>query len=150
VSIPETATRRLLVRSATKYLGAVHRLIYRASGGRIGGHVWGLRVVLLTTTGRRTGKARTVALGSLRDGEDVVVIASNGGLDRHPAWWLNLEAHPEAELQAGRERRAVTAHAAAPDERARLWADLTALAPGYLEYERRTDREIPLVVLRSR
>jgi deazaflavin-dependent oxidoreductase (nitroreductase family) len=135
------------VRAATKYLGAVHRVLYRASGGRIGGRVWGLRVVLLTTTGRRTGKARTVALCSLPDGADVVVIASYGGLDQHPAWWLNLEARPQAELQTGRERRAVTARAAAADERARLWAELTARAPGYLDYERRTTREIPLVIL---
>jgi F420H(2)-dependent quinone reductase len=150
VPVPETARRRLLVRAATKYLGAVHRLLYRASGGRIGGRVWGLRVVLLTTSGRRTGKARTVALCSLRDAEDVVVIASHGGLDRPPAWWLNLEASPQAELQTGRIRRAVTARNAAPHERARLWAELTTRAPGYLDYERRTTREIPLVVLQSR
>jgi deazaflavin-dependent oxidoreductase (nitroreductase family) len=147
---PETARRRLLVRAATKYLGAVHRLLYRASGGRIGGRVWGLRVVLLTTIGRRTGKARTVALCSLRDAEDVVVIASYGGLDRPPAWWLNLEASPQAELQTGRARRAVTARNASPDERARLWAEVTARAPGYMNYERRTTREIPLVILQPR
>jgi F420H(2)-dependent quinone reductase len=150
VPVPETARRRLLVRTVTKYLGAVHRLLYRASGGRIGGRVWGLRVVLLTTTGRRTGKARTVALCSLRDGDDVVVIGSYGGLDRHPAWWLNLQAHPQAELQTGRERRAVTARTTAPDERGRLWAEVTAQAPGYLDYERRTTREIPLVILERR
>ena len=138
------------MRAATKYLGAVHRLLYRASGGRIGGRVWGLRVVLLTTTGRRTGKARTVALCSLPDGADVVVIASYGGLDQHPAWWLNLEARPQAELQTGRERRTVTARTAAADERARLWAELTARAPGYLDYERRTTREIPLIILQPR
>jgi deazaflavin-dependent oxidoreductase (nitroreductase family) len=148
--VTETAGRRLLVRSTTRYLGALHRALYRASGGRIGGRVWGLRVVLLTTTGRRTGRARTVALCSLRDAEDVVVIASYGGLDRPPAWWLNLEASPQAELQTGRVRRAVTARNASPDERARLWAEVTARAPGYLDYERRTTREIPLVVLQSR
>src|SRR6267142_3133915 len=112
--VPETARRRWLVHTATKYLGAVHRLLYRASGGRIGGRMWGLRVVLLTTTGRRTGKARTVALCSLPDGDDVVVIASYGGLDRQPAWWLNLEARPQAELRTGRELRAVTARTAPP------------------------------------
>jgi deazaflavin-dependent oxidoreductase (nitroreductase family) len=146
----ETAGRRLLVRSATKYLGALHRLLYRLSGGRIGGRMWDLPVVLLTTTGRRSGKARTVPLCSLRDGDDVVVIASYGGLDRPPAWWLNLEANPQAELLSGREHHAVTARTAGPDERARLWAELTARAPGYLEYERRTTREIPVVILQSR
>ena len=147
---PETAGRRILVRSATKYLGALHRLLYRASGGRIGGRVWDLPVVLLTTTGRKTGKERTVPLCSLRDGDDVVVIASYGGLDQPPAWWLNLEASPQAELRDGRTRRSVTARNADPDERARLWAELTSRAPGYLAYERRTTREIPVVILRSR
>ena len=146
----ETAGRRFLVRSATKYLGGVHRLLYRASGGRIGGRLWGLRVVLLTTTGRQTGKKRTVPLCSLGDGDHTVVIASYGGLDRPPAWWLNLEANPRAELQKGRTRRSVTARTADVEERARLWAEITARAPGYLEYERRTAREIPVVILQSR
>jgi deazaflavin-dependent oxidoreductase (nitroreductase family) len=143
----ETASRRVLVRTSTKYIGALHRLLYRLSGGRIGGRVWDLPVVLLTTTGRRTGKKRTVPLCSLAAGDDVVVIGSYGGLDRPPAWWLNLQANPHAELAAGRETRNVTARNAAPDERALLWAELTARAPGYLEYERRTAREIPVVIL---
>jgi deazaflavin-dependent oxidoreductase (nitroreductase family) len=146
----ETAGRRLLVRSATKYFGALHRLLYRASGGRIGGRLWDLPVVLLTTTGRQTGKKRTVPLCSFRDGDDLVVIASYGGLDQPPAWWLNLQANPQAELRDGHETRAVTARNAAPDERARLWAEVTAQAPGYLEYEGRTTREIPVVILQSR
>ena len=146
----ETAGRRFLVRSATKYLGAIHRLLYRASGGRIGGRLWDLSVVLLTTTGRQTGKKRTVPLCSFLDGDDVVVIASYGGLDRPPAWWLNLVANPSAELLSGRTRRLVTARDAGPDERARLWAEVTSRAPGYLEYERRTTREIPVVILQSR
>jgi deazaflavin-dependent oxidoreductase (nitroreductase family) len=148
--LAETAGRRLLVRSATKYLGALHRLLYRASGGRIGSRVWGMPVVLLTTTGRRTGKKRTVPLCSLRNGNDLVVIASYGGLDQPPAWWLNLQANPQAELRHGHETRAVTARNATPDERARLWAEVTGRAPGYLEYERRTTREIPVVILQSR
>jgi deazaflavin-dependent oxidoreductase (nitroreductase family) len=138
------------VRSATRYLGALHRLLYRLSGGRVGGRLWNLPVVLLTTTGRKTGKPRTVPLCSLRDGDDVVVIASYGGLDQPPAWWLNLEADPQAEVQDGRTLRRVVARTASPDERARLWAEVTARAPGYLEYERRTTREIPVVILQSR
>jgi F420H(2)-dependent quinone reductase len=148
--VAETAGRRLLVRSATRYLGALHRLLYRATGGRVGGRLWDLPVVLLTTTGRRSGKRRTVPLCSFRDGEDVVVIASYGGLDQPPAWWLNLAANPEAEVQDGRTRRSVTARTAGPGERERLWAQVTARAPGYLEYERRTTREIPVVILQPR
>jgi deazaflavin-dependent oxidoreductase (nitroreductase family) len=139
-----------LVRSATKYLGALHRVLYHVSGGRIGGRLWDLPVVLLTTTGRKSGKQRTVPLCALRDGDDVVVIASYGGLDQPPAWWLNLEANPNAELLSGRTRRTVTARNADPDERGRLWAAVTARAPGYLEYERRTTREIPVVILQPR
>ena len=146
----ETAARRLLVRGSTRYLGALHRGLYRLSGGRIGGRMWDTRVVLLTTTGRQTGKKRTVPLLSFRHGDDVVVIASYGGLDQPPAWWLNLQADPHAEMVAGRERRAVTARDAASDERAVLWADVTAQAPGYLEYERRTTRTIPVVILQPR
>jgi F420H(2)-dependent quinone reductase len=146
----ETATRRLLVRGSTRYLGGLHRLLYRMSGGRVGGRIWDLPVVLLTTTGRRTGKKRTVPLCSFRAGDDVVVIGSYGGLDQPPAWWLNLQANPHAELVAGRERRAVIARNAASNERALLWAELTARAPGYLEYERRTTREIPVVILQPR
>jgi deazaflavin-dependent oxidoreductase (nitroreductase family) len=150
VPVPETAARRLLVRSATRYLGALHRVLYRVSGGRVGGRLWDLPIVLLTTSGRQSGKKRTVPLCSLRDGDNVVVIASYGGLDQPPAWWLNLEANPNAELLSGRTCRAVTARNAAPDERARLWAEVTARAPGYLEYERRTTRQIPVVILQPR
>jgi deazaflavin-dependent oxidoreductase (nitroreductase family) len=146
----ETATRRLLVRSATRYLGALHRRLYRLSGSRIGGRIWDLPVVLLTTTGRQSGKKRTVPLCSFRRGDDVVVIASYGGLDQQPGWWLNLQANPQAEIVAGRERRTVTARNAAPDERTLLWSEVTARAPGYLEYERRTTREIPVVILQPR
>ncbi len=139
--------RDLVVRLVTRYGGAVHRFLYRASGGRIGGRIWGLRIVLLTTTGRRSRRRRTVPLCSLRHGEDVVVIASYGGLDRPPAWSFNLAAHPEAELQDGSARRAVVARTAPPEERARLWAEVTAKAPGYLDYERRTNRQIAIVIL---
>lgn len=139
--------RDVVVRLVTRYGGALHRALYRASGGRVGGRLWGLRVVLLTTVGRRSGKRRTVPLLSLRDGDNVVVIASYGGLDQPPAWWLNLEAHPDAELEEGGTSRAVVARTAVGDERARLWARVTAQAPGYLDYERRTDREIPVVIL---
>ncbi|MFL5954520.1 MAG: nitroreductase/quinone reductase family protein [Gaiellaceae bacterium] len=146
----ESARRHRLVRSVTHYGGAFHRFLYRVSGGRIGGRVWGLRVVLLTTTGRRSGKRRTVPLCALREGEDVVVIASYGGLDRAPAWSLNLDANPEAELQDGRVRRPVVARTASGEERTRLWTAVTTTAPGYLEYERRTAREIAVVILEPR
>ena len=100
-----TAMRPLIVRLATHYLGALHRVLYRASGGRIGARIWGLPIVLLTTTGRASGRPRTVPLCSLRDGESFVVIASYGGLDRPPSWWLNLQSEPRASVQLGRSTR---------------------------------------------
>jgi deazaflavin-dependent oxidoreductase (nitroreductase family) len=139
--------RESLIPIVTRTMGAVHRTLYRASGGRIGGSIWGLPIVLLTTSGRRSGKQRTTPLCALPHGDGWVVVGSFGGMDRHPAWWLNLEAQPHAKLQVGRRRLEVTARLASPEERAPLWGELTARAPGYLEYERRTGREIPVVIL---
>src|SRR5207253_1274594 len=113
------------------------RLVYAASGGRVGSRIWGLEIVLLTTTGRRTGRARTVPLCSLRDGTSFVVIASYGGLDCSPSWWLNLQREPQATLQLGRISYHVAAREAMSAERERLWAQVTARAPGYLAYQRR-------------
>jgi len=137
----------LLVRLSTRYLGGVHRALYSASGGRIGSRIWGLEIVLLTTTGRRSGRARTVPLCSLRDGDSFVVIGSYGGLDRSPSWWLNLRHEPRATVQLGRTRHDVMAREAQSGERERLWTQLTARAPGYLDYQRRTTRLIPIVLL---
>ena len=139
--------RPLLVRLATHYLGALHRALYRLSGGRIGSHLWGLPIVLLTTTGRVSGRQRTVPLCSLRKGESFVVIASYGGLDRAPC----VVAEPAARAsgdRANRQRDAErVAREAEAEERAQLWAEVTRIAPGYLGYERRTERRIPVVVL---
>ena len=86
-------------------------------------------------------------LCSLRDGESFVVIASYGGLDRSPSWWLNLQREPRATAQLGRLTHEVVAREATPAERERLWAQVTARAPGYLDYQRRTTRRIPVVLL---
>jgi F420H(2)-dependent quinone reductase len=142
--------RRVLVPITAKSLGAIHRVLYRVSRGRIGATIWNLPIVLLTTTGRTTGKARTTPLCALRTGNDFVVIASFGGMDRPPAWWLNLERTPEAVVQVGREHVAVTARTTTGDERVRLWAQVVERAPGYLNYARRTTRVIPVVVLERR
>jgi F420H(2)-dependent quinone reductase len=127
--------------------GGVHTAVYRASGGRLAGEARNLPVLLLTTTGRKTGKQRTVPLLFIRDGDDLVVVASNGGMDWFPAWWLNLQQRPAAVVEIGRERRDVTAGKAGLARRARLWPEFTGRYPGYLEYEGRTPREIPLVIL---
>lgn len=124
-----------------------HSWMYRATGGRFGSQMRGFNVLLLTTVGRKTGKRRTLPLGYIRDSERYVVIASNGGLDRHPAWYFNLQHNPNVMIQVREQELAVQATTARGDERRRLWAQLLAEAPGYGDYQTRTSREIPLVIL---
>jgi deazaflavin-dependent oxidoreductase (nitroreductase family) len=132
-----------------KAMNAVHRAVLRISRGRIGYAGEGMPVLELTTIGRSSGLPRSVLLTSpAREGETLVVVASRGGDDRHPDWLLNLRAHPHVEvaLQGG-PRRAMTARIADPEERERLWARITTTNPRYAAYQRRTTREIPVVLL---
>jgi deazaflavin-dependent oxidoreductase (nitroreductase family) len=129
---------------------SVHVRLYRVSGGRIGGHIGKAPVLLLTHKGRRTGTTRTNPLLYLGDGERLVVVASYGGAPKHPDWYLNLEAHPDAEIQTGKTRRTVRARTATPEERARYWPRVVAMYSAYEDYQRKTEREIPLVVLEPR
>ncbi len=124
----------------------IHMLFYRATGGLIGGYV-GAPVLLLTTVGRKSGKARTVPLLYLREGSQVALVASNGGDDRHPAWWLNLRASPAATIQIRRSRERVTARQGSPDEKRLLWPRFVKMHGGYKAYQQRTRREIPVVIL---
>ena len=125
----------------------IHPRIYRWSGGRLLGRMVGMEVLLLTTRGRRTGRERSTCLTSFRDGDAWVVVGSFLGEPRHPAWVHNLRAQPEAEVLCGSERRSVVAREAAGEERGRLWKRLVEIQPDYGEYEGRTGRVIPLVVL---
>jgi F420H(2)-dependent quinone reductase len=128
--------------------GAVHARIYRWSGGRIGHRTGGLSHLLLTTIGRKTGQPRTVPLTYMPDGANYVLVASNGGADRHPAWWLNLERNPRATVQVGTATLDVTASRATSEEWAALWPKVKAFNPFYGVYEQITARAIPVVVLR--
>ncbi len=107
-------------------------------------------VLLLTTTGRTSGVRRTVPLTYFRDGEALVVVGSKRGADRHPAWFLNLVAEPEVEVQLGGEHRPLRARRATREEAERLWPAILAQAPQYGRYRARTAREIPLVLLERR
>jgi len=104
-------------------------------------------VLLLTTTGRRSGKARTTPLTFFRDGTDLVVIASNGGADRPPDWSLNLQETPRAVVRIGTDELVVTARPASGQQRERLWVVITATYAGYARYQERTTRPIPVVLL---
>lgn len=128
-------------------MGLTHRFVYRATGGRVVGRAAGMPVLLLTTTGRRSGKARTTPLTFFRDGNDIVVIASFGGSDVPPSWWVNLRHDPRARVTIGRRRAAVTARIATDAERERLWPQITRTYPGYARYQERTARQIPVVLL---
>ena len=125
----------------------LHRRLYRLSGGRIGRRVNGFEILMLTTCGRRSGEARSVALQSLEHGDGWAVIGSYAGEDRHPAWWLNILAVPMADVQIGSRHTRVRAREAHGDEREGLWQRFVAVDDAYDEYEGRTTRRLPVVVL---
>jgi deazaflavin-dependent oxidoreductase (nitroreductase family) len=124
-----------------------HVAVYRLSRGRVGGRFRGGPVLLLDHVGRKSGKRRTSPLLYLSDGDDVVIVASKGGSQKHPAWWLNLRDHPETTVQVGGERRRVRAGVASGGERERLWSRLVEMYNPYADYQTRTSREIPVVIL---
>ena len=129
----------------------LHTFLYRATRGRVG-HTFrgGPPMLLLDHLGARSAVKRTTPLVYLRDGENVVLIASKGGHPRHPAWFHNLQAHPDTTIQIGARRSAVRARVADPQERARLWPKAVDVYAGYAAYQERTQREIPLVILEPR
>ena len=130
--------------------GQEHVARYRETGGE-DGHDWqGTKTLLLTTTGRRSGAPREHALIYGRHGDDYLVVASKGGAPQHPGWYLNLEANPEVEVQVGDQRFTATARTATPEEKPELWKIMTAEWPPYDEYQTKTDRDIPVVVLTPR
>ena len=134
--------------TVAKVMGAVHTALYRRSGGRFGGRFRGAPCLLLTVTGRKTGQPRTAPLMYGRDGDDYIIVASKGGMDTSPAWWLNLRSNPVAEIEVGAERRRVTAEQVEGEERERLWRLMAQLYPPYDAYQRKTTRVIPVVRLR--
>lgn len=135
-------TNRLLIRVGS----VVHRVLYRASGGLIGANA-GAPVLLLTTIGRKSGRSCTTPLLYLEDGANWVAVASNAGDDRHPAWWLNLKTNPVATIQVKRRVNRVRAREATEGERTRLWPLVVRMYASYEDYQRRTRRQIPVVIL---
>ncbi|MEO1063887.1 MAG: nitroreductase family deazaflavin-dependent oxidoreductase [Actinomycetota bacterium] len=130
---------------------AFHQWIYAATDGRIGHGLLGVPTLLLTTTGRRSGRPHTRALVYAEADRELGVIASWGGSDRHPAWYLNLVDEPEVTVQRRRTAAPYVAHVATGDERARWWQRCDAVNRGrYTAYQQQTEREIPVVVLSPR
>jgi deazaflavin-dependent oxidoreductase (nitroreductase family) len=132
-----------------KTLNAMHRTVAGLTAGHLGWRAGSMPVVELTTTGRKSGKPRSVMLTSpVQEGETWVIVASRGGDDNHPAWLLNLRDHPDVEARLqGKPKQRMHARIATPEERARLWPQVTATYKGYAGYQRKTAREIPLVLL---
>lgn len=130
----------------------LHALAYRATRGLVGGRIPGVGapILLLDHVGAKSGKRRTSPLLYVADGDNVAVIASKGGYPRHPAWFHNLRANPDASAQVGAERRPVRARVATGAERDRLWRRAVEAYRPYADYQARTDREIPVVVLEPR
>ncbi len=125
----------------------IQRFLYLRTDGVIGASIFGTSILLLTNAGRRTGHRRITPLLYVEDGDHWVVVASNAGDDCHPAWWLNLEAHPRARVQIRGDHHDVVARRAEPDEEERLWGVLTDAYASYSRYRMRTQRRIPIVIL---
>jgi deazaflavin-dependent oxidoreductase (nitroreductase family) len=134
-----------------KTMSRVHRAIVHLSGGQVLGSALGMPVVELHTVGRKSGRPRSTMLTApVIDGDRVVLVASKGGDDRDPDWYLNLVAHPEVELTVAGRRRPVRARRASAQEKAALWPKVVAAYRGYGSYQRRTGRDIPLVICEPR
>jgi deazaflavin-dependent oxidoreductase (nitroreductase family) len=124
-----------------------HEAVYRISNGRVGNRGYGMPVLILTTTGRKSAKKRTTMLTSpVQKGDAVVLVASYGGDDRHPQWFLNLRDNPEVEITMDGKTRSMRARVASPEEKAELWPRVVEAHRGYGQYQQRTDRDIPLVI----
>jgi deazaflavin-dependent oxidoreductase (nitroreductase family) len=122
--------------------------LYRATGGKLFGRMGKSPIMLLNTVGRKTGRKRTSPLLYVMDGEDFVIIASKGGAPTHPAWYLNLKANPDATVEVGDRKVRVRAEEVDSEEKVRLWQKMVEMYPTYDDYQRKTKREIPLLILR--
>ncbi len=125
----------------------VHSGVYRATGGRLLGRMGRSPILILNTVGRKSGKKRATPLLYVVDGEDFVIIASKGGAPSHPAWYLNLKANPDATVAVGDRKVRVRAEELDGEEKERLWIKMAEMYPTYDDYQKKTKREIPLLVL---
>lgn len=149
-SLPIFDTIRYWVsRKGPRFTFRLHGLAYRLTSGRLVGTSGRMPLLLLTTVGRKSGRHHTWPLAYFRDGNHLVVIASNCGREQHPAWYLNVQARPYATVQIGRKRWQVIAKTAEPSLRTQLWKQAKALDPLYCAYEQTAKRQIPIVLLQD-
>jgi len=148
---PFTPTQERIGSVAVKVMSNLNTWVYRLTGGRLGGKfLRGAPVLLLTTIGRKSGQPRVAPLLYLQDGERIVLVASKGGMSHHPLWYHNLVANPDVEVEIGTEQRRMSARTASEDEKTAYWPRLTAMYPDYDDYQARTTRDIPVVILSPR
>lgn len=139
--------RTKIPKPVSKVFSAMHRGVYKLSGGRLGGSFGQSKVILVTTTGRKSGKKRTLPLIGVDHGDGWGVIASASGHDTHPAWYLNLQANPEAIVTVGKAEHAVVARVLEGEERQQVWDQAVDAYADYAEYQKVTDRVIPVLAL---
>jgi deazaflavin-dependent oxidoreductase (nitroreductase family) len=136
-----------LARQTIKLFGKLHKVLYRVTGSRIFSNLGRMPNLLLTATGRKSGKPRTVPLLYIETDDGYAIVASFAGAPEHPAWYRNLQKNPQATVQIEDRVIPVTASTATPDEKKRLWPRFTAMYPDYDNYEAETERHIPVVLL---
>ncbi len=135
----------------TKLMNVTHKAALRLTGGRLGTQVFGMPAVEVHTTGRKSGQRRSVMLTTpIHEPDRLVLVASKGGDDRHPDWYHNIVAHPEIEVTEGGQTRAMRARTATAEEKAELWPQITAAYKGYAGYQKRSSRDIPVVICEPR
>src|SRR5262245_60808866 len=136
---PWTKREEQIGNVVVKVMSSLNTLIYRLTGGSVGGRFMrGAPVLLLITIGRKSGEKRTAPLLYIKEGNDYVIVASKGGMSKHPLWYLNIEANPEVEIEIGRDRFKAHARRASDDEKRALWPKLVAMYPDYNDYQART------------
>lgn len=148
---PFSAREERFAKPIIRWMSHANTWLYRASGGRLGS-TWlrGAPVMLLTTKGRKSGEPRTTPLLYLRDGNDIIIVGSQGGMSKHPLWYFNLEASPDCEVEIGSTCTLMRARRVSDDEKAGLWPRLTQMYRDFDDYQARTERNIPVLRLSPR
>jgi deazaflavin-dependent oxidoreductase (nitroreductase family) len=148
---PYTAKEERYARPVIKVMSLVNTWIYRWSGGKLGGKwMYGAPILLLTTRGRKTGEPRTAPLLYLEDGERVILVGSQGGMSKDPLWVKNADANPEVEIEIGSKKRLMRSRRGTSEEKTHYWPALCRMYPDYADYQARTTRDIPILVLDPR
>lgn len=149
-SKPLSPLQQKIIDAVLKPITRADIQLFRATGGRLsllGLGAGNVPVLLLTTVGRKTGLPRTVTLLYLKDGDRYIIVASKGGMPKHPIWYLNLQANPQVEIEVGKQKFRCKARTASAEEHRQLWPKLVKLYKGYQTYQNRTERDIPVVIL---